>query len=191
MPSISTATRSPSPRKRGGSRNTPTPPACPVAMTSPGSSVNACEQWLMISATPKYIARCWLLDALAVDRAADREPLRVADLVGRHQGRAHRAERVERLAADPLPVAELQVARRDVVEAGVAEDVVEGVVDGATRAPVRPMTTRELRLVVDLAASGPGPSGCRRPGRRPSSATWRRSSGAAGGSTPSSAACSR
>ena len=24
-------------------------------MTSPGSSVNACEQWLMIAATPKYI----------------------------------------------------------------------------------------------------------------------------------------
>ncbi len=40
MRSISTVTRSPSPRNRGGSRNAPTPPGVPVAMTSPGSSVN-------------------------------------------------------------------------------------------------------------------------------------------------------
>ena len=71
-----------------------------------------------------------VLADLAIDGAADAQPLRIADLVGGHEDRAHRAERVERLAADPLTVAELQVARRDVVQAGVAEDVVEGVPHG-------------------------------------------------------------
>src|SRR6476469_932541 len=55
MPSISTVTTEPSARNRGGSRNTPTPPGVPVAITSPGSRLNAWEQWLMISATPKNI----------------------------------------------------------------------------------------------------------------------------------------
>ena len=115
------------PRRRDG---------VPVAMTSPGSSVNACEQWLMISATGEVHLGCaGVLEDLAVDGAADREPLRIADLVGGHEDRAHRAERVERLAAGPLAVAELEVAGRDVVEAGVAEDVVEGV---ARRRPAAP-----------------------------------------------------
>ena len=86
------------------------------------------EQWLMISATPKYI--CAVLACCrtsSLTRHSIVERLRVGDLVGGHERRAHRAERVERLAAGPLAVAELEVARRDVVEAGVAEDVVEGV----------------------------------------------------------------
>ena len=60
---------------------------------------------------------------------------RVRDLVRGHDPRAHRAERVEALAAHPLPVAALQVARRDVVEAGVPEDVVERVRARRRRAP--------------------------------------------------------
>src|SRR5439155_21081126 len=52
MRSISTTTSSPSASQTGGFRNAPTPLGVPVAMTSPGSSVNACEQWLTISATP-------------------------------------------------------------------------------------------------------------------------------------------
>ena len=44
MRSISTDTRSPSARNRGGLRNTPTPDGVPVATMSPGSSVNAIEQ---------------------------------------------------------------------------------------------------------------------------------------------------
>ena len=55
MPSIDTVTTSPSASSTGGSRKIPTPPGVPVAITSPGSSVNAIEQWLMIAATPKYI----------------------------------------------------------------------------------------------------------------------------------------
>ena len=62
MPSIATVTTSPSASRTGGSRKIPTPPGVPVAITSPGSSVNAREQWLMIAATPKYmsavVARC-------------------------------------------------------------------------------------------------------------------------------------
>ena len=42
--SISTVIRSPSPRKRGGSRKAPTPPGVPVAITSPGSRVKDIEQ---------------------------------------------------------------------------------------------------------------------------------------------------
>ena len=41
--------------------------------------------------------------------------------------RAHRAEAVEALALEPLHVLLLQVARADVVDDGVAEDVVERV----------------------------------------------------------------
>ena len=77
------------------------------------------------------------------------EVLRIGDLVGGDEHRAHRAERVERLAARPLTVAELEVARRDVVEAGVAEDVIEGV--GLADATSRPADDDgELGLVVDL-----------------------------------------
>ena len=82
----------------------------------------------MISATPKYI--CEVLASwttLVADAARDREVLRIADLVGGDEDRTHRAERVERLAADPLAVAELEVPGGHVVEAGVAEDVVERV----------------------------------------------------------------
>ncbi len=42
--SISMVTSSPSVSRTGGSRKIPTPPGVPVAMTSPGSRVNACEQ---------------------------------------------------------------------------------------------------------------------------------------------------
>jgi hypothetical protein len=56
---------------------------------------------------------------------------------------------IERFAARPLPVAELEIARRDVVQAGVAEDVIEGVgLADSTRRPTD--DDRQLRLVVDL-----------------------------------------
>ncbi len=44
IPSISTTMTSPEARNRGGLRKTPTPDGVPVAMMSPGSRVNACEQ---------------------------------------------------------------------------------------------------------------------------------------------------
>ena len=96
----------------------------------------------MISATPKYIRDvCESWTTSSFDPARDRERLRVGDLVGGDEPRAHRAERVERLAADPLAVAELDVPRGHVVEAGVAEDVVERVRRSDTLRAVRPMTT--------------------------------------------------
>ena len=83
------------------------------------------------SATPWIIvAGARVLDDLAVDEAADPERLRIRDLVGGHDPRSHRTERVEALAADPLAVAELEVACRHVVQAGVAEDVIEGSLHG-------------------------------------------------------------
>ena len=66
-----------------------------------------------------------VLADLAVHAAPDPERLGVRDLVGGDDPRTGRRERVERLAADPLRVAELQIARRDVVAARVAEDDVE------------------------------------------------------------------
>ena len=47
MPSTSTRMTSPSCSVTRGSRNQPTPAGVPVQMTSPGSSVNACEQYEM------------------------------------------------------------------------------------------------------------------------------------------------
>ena len=72
-----------------------------------------------------HVAGVPVLKRLARDGGAHAEGLRVGDLVARHQPRTERAERVEALAADPLAIAELEVARGDVVAAGVAEHVVE------------------------------------------------------------------
>ena len=96
-----------------------------------------------------HLRRVRVLEGLALDEAADGQPLRVGDLVGGHEDRAHRAERVERLAADPLPIAELEVPCRDVVETGVSKDMLEGAV---RRDPARGPTDddRELGLVIDL-----------------------------------------
>ena len=105
----------------------------------------------MISATREvHLRGARLLEDALRRPCTDREVLRVADLVGGHEDRPHRAERIERLAACPLAVAELEVPRGHVVEARVAEDVVEGV--GGVDATRRPADDDgELRLVVDLA----------------------------------------
>src|SRR5262249_17388986 len=81
-----------------------------------------------------------VLHPFAVQDRADRQRLRMGDLLRRHELRADRAERVERLPARPLPVPELEVARRDVVQADVAGDAAALADDDA-----------ELRLEVDLA----------------------------------------
>ena len=79
--------------------------------------------------------------------------LRVVDLLARHEPRADRAEGVGRLAARPLAVGELQVARADVVDADVAADVVERVALGDAAAGAAD-DDAELGLVVDLGALG-------------------------------------
>ena len=56
--------------------------------------------------------------------AANAQRVWIGDLVGRDDGRPHGCEGVARLAALPLLVGELQVARADVVHVRVAEDVI-------------------------------------------------------------------
>ncbi len=51
----------------------------------------------------------------------------VLNLVGRDEFRTNRCESVEALAADPLPVAVLQVSSGDVIADEIARDVVERV----------------------------------------------------------------
>ena len=127
----------------------------------------------MISATEKYICdvdASWRTSSPT--RQEMREVLRIAELVGRHEHRPHRAERVERLAAHPLSVAELEVAGGDVVDARVAEDVVERV--GFGDVPGRPADhDPELGFVVHLAGQPRIPADVGADGRSRCSATWR------------------
>ena len=125
----------------------------------------------MRSATPWIIVgRARVLDDLAVDEAADPERLRVRDLVGGHDPGPHRTERVEALATDPLAVAELEVPRRDVVQARVAEDVVEGSRHGHVPSE-SPDDDRELRLVVHLRRVARAPDDVGAVARRRTSCT--------------------
>ena len=130
-----------------------------------------------------------VLEDLVVDPALDLERLRIGDLVGRHEGRAHRAEGVERLATRPLAVAELEVARRDVVEGGVAEDVLEGV-GGRHAAGGSSDDDGELGLVVDLRRQR-GSQRISASGPTIELGHLAKIRGAGGVSTPSSSACSR
>ena len=89
------------------------------------------------------------------------EGLGVRDLVGGHEHRAHRQERVGALGAQPLAVADLAlaeggrdalpVAGADVVDDHVARDVVERV---RARDPVRPRADDDAEL--DLEVEGVG-----------------------------------
>ena len=114
------------------------------------------------------------LHQLAVDVAGDGQVVRVGELVQGHQDGAHRAEGVEGLAPHPLPVAELEVARRDVVQARVAQDMVQRYL--RRDAPRRPPDDHaKLGLVVDLRGQRRIPADLvARPDDR-RTATWRRS----------------
>src|SRR6185436_434584 len=68
------------------------------------------------------IARIAVLLELAVERSADRELGGVEVGLG-HEARAYCAKSVKTFAAGELDVLFLQVARRDVVHAGIAEGV--------------------------------------------------------------------
>src|SRR3954463_12448881 len=76
---------------------------------------------------PVHVARIAAAPLLAVDARDHLEPIGIADLVGGHQARAHGVAVVEVLtfARTELPrhLLRLLVARREVVEDGVAEDV--------------------------------------------------------------------
>ena len=93
-----------------------------------------------------------LLARLAVDAQLHRQVVQVGDLVGRHDPRPERAERVDRLAEREdagLHLAPLDVARGDVVEDHEAADVVARLLG---REPLaRPGDDDgELELVVEL-----------------------------------------
>src|SRR4029077_11740694 len=60
-----------------------------------------------------------------IDRQLQAQTLRVRNLVGRDDHRTHWAGAVQRLALEPLERPVLEVARRDVVEDGVAKYVIE------------------------------------------------------------------
>ena len=147
-PSISTSTVSPSRRKRPWAA--PTPAGVPVAMMSPGSSVIVRESHATSSAGPKIrfavVPSC---SSLAVDARAQAERAQVADLVERDERGAARRERVDRLAARPQRVLQLQVARADVVERHRAGDVRQGVRVGDVARRTADHE-RQLRLVVDV-----------------------------------------
>src|SRR5271165_3740326 len=98
------------------------------------------------------VAGVGVLPQLAVDPAAD---LRVGqiDLVAADRAWAHRAERILRLADQPLAVTPLQVARGHVVDDDGAPDVVHGV-GRLYPAPSAPNDDGELCLIVDRLRYG-------------------------------------
>ena len=71
------------------------------------------------------VLECWR--SLAVDGGGDVQRRGIGDLVGRDDAGAHGSEAVQALAEVPLFVAGLHVPGGDIVENGVAEDVVPGV----------------------------------------------------------------
>ena len=188
-PSISIVISSPGFSQTGGSRNAPTPAGVPVMIRSPGSSVIACEtNDDDLGDAEDHVRGVRVLHHLAVQDRADRQRLRIGNLARRHE-LADRQEGVERLAAHPLAVGELEVAPGDVVRDDVALDEVERVVDrDAARATAD--HDAELGLVVDLLARSRGSGSAR---RSPISVFGHlaKSSGRSGSATPCSSAWSR
>ena len=114
---------------------------------------------------PAHVARVPPSALLAVDAHHHLEAVRIADLVGGHQARSHRVGVVEvlALARAELPghFSGLLVARREIVEDGVAEDVLVRPVPRDVLARHADIAA-ELQLVVErLAVRGPGHLGIR------------------------------
>jgi hypothetical protein len=92
------------------------------------------------------------LAPLAVDAELHQEIVRVRDLVRRHDPRAERTERVDRLAEREhaaTHLSPLDVARRDVVEDHITADVLVSLLRREPL-PGLPDDDRELELVVEL-----------------------------------------
>ena len=125
MPSISTSTTSPSPMKRFGSRQTPTPDGVPVMITSPGSSVNARDAWAIVWAMLKIMSRVCPPERLAGDCGAYAKGLRIpiSSRVTIHGPSGQNVSRL--LPRTPLSIAVLEVPGGDIVAAGVAEHVLQ------------------------------------------------------------------
>ena len=101
-----------------------------------------------------------ILQDVPVEVRGEPEVLRVGDLVGGDDDGSGGGEAVERLAARPLRLAELDVACGDVVDDGVAPHVVERIARvHSARGPADDHA--ELGLVVDLGREVAGPGGGR------------------------------
>ena len=151
---ISMRATSPGTRYLGGLKPMPTPAGVPVAMMSPGISVTPAEMVAMMVGTSKMRSR-----VLAFCRSSPLIQHRILgvgqiDLVPGHRPRTHRAERVLRLADEPLAVSALQIARRHIVDDGVAPDVIERArrLDAASALPD---DDAEFGFVVDRFGDGP------------------------------------
>ena len=66
-----------------------------------------------------------ILQEFVVDASADMQVLQIANHVGRHHRRPAGCESVDRLAARPQLVRQLQITRADVIEGHSAEDVIQ------------------------------------------------------------------
>ena len=126
MPSIWMRTRSPRRRNLGGSKPMPTPDrragGDDVARVERDAGRDGRDQGRDVE--DQVLGRR-VLAQLVVDPAAH-AGVRAVELVGAGEPRPHRREGVERLAQKPLLVAALQVARRHVVDDGVAPDMLHG-----------------------------------------------------------------
>ena len=141
IPSISMRTTSPAFRYFGGSKPMPTPAGVPVAITSPGCRRDAGGQGLDDGRNVEdQQAGIRALPELAIDVAA-RSACRRGRSRRASPPTAHRTERVLRFADQPLAIACLQVARRHVVDDGVAPDMIECVLAALMPRPPLPMMT--------------------------------------------------
>src|SRR6185295_16423924 len=98
------------------------------------------------------VARIRALPDVAIDETADAGVGKV-DLVAGHGPWPHRAERVLRFRDQPLAMARLQVAGGDVVDDGVAPDMLHGLFP-ADCPPRLADDDGEFRLVVDRCRYG-------------------------------------
>ena len=158
--SISTTTVSPCFIQTGGLRAKPTPWGVPVRITLPGRRVMVLLRDSIRVGTSKIMSAVvwscmiWPLRMVLMRRVLGLGISSLVTMCG-----AERAEGVEALAAGELAAAEglvaLPVAAGDVVGAGVAEDVVEGLLARHVLGGLAD-DDGELALVVDLAASAWG-----------------------------------
>ena len=131
--SISIVTVSPAFRNTGGLRATPTPCGVPVRITVPGSSVVLpLRNSISVRHVEDHVLGGPVLHRLAVEDRLDLQGVGIGNFVLRHQARA-RAGRTCRTSCRGTTGRRrilLPVAGGDVVAAGVAEHVVEGVLLG-------------------------------------------------------------
>ena len=153
MPSIQTVTMSPARSGGPGPSGAGEPGRRPVAMRSPGRSVDvAAEVRDDLGDREAHLRRPAVLDRRSPLMVQPSREVAGSSSSARHDPRADRAEAGHRLAQQPLVAVEPRVARRDVVDARVAEDVLHGASAGDAAAGA-PMTTPSSHSASTLAVS--------------------------------------